>query len=968
MERVKTFTSIVVLIFLSISCPIYASGYFNLHNLMSQAQKNIPNYRIFNDSTLNLENQEKGSGHVVNTQFANNGGIAGCGISSTLMQYMYKSRGAVDLSSNYIALNVYSQINGFDPLAPFWGNPEGQVKGYLTQNGLPSNNVSYPYTPYHRVIPSIYPAYLGLFNNGLNCGRWVQANFDTKNCNDSTSSTGISKSCPTIAGLTYAGQTMQGYVFDSCEDNNGWCRDDAAHIDVNGGAITNNYYTQWSFITNPYYSNPSAPSYLKDIWLAWFSNATQYWSYVAILNQQNGISNMQYNIGNTSNPTWIDSHVLGGSNDITWSSTSNNGQLWQVEPVNSLTDASPSANPLYQMRMFDSLGYPAKNGTIYQFNLLFANGSLGQFVDNFYVFYQGGLAVPAGGTQKQNMILLAPPSGTGSITVSFNQLLPSIVSLDSTKKNYLRPVLISSTGYSWDPQQCTSTQCTYAGLPTNESYTLYAHAINDVSNDLTLTQTNDVSINSAAITLPVRAKAASYTLKASDINLSTQYSARITIPLQFAGATKTILSGNFQALFVPNATLNTPKNITATTQACFLNTYVNLPAGSNNSTCTVYYKVNNQTSIPATFIPSAAFNVILPSHIGSGSVNYKLNTAYNSPVQVTGYNPVGSPKPVSAMMPIASYQIGTGAARSFYLLIDPYSDTSCLQNLDPKTGVSVSLNGGSTITLTQPGQPLETQISQAITSLIAEVNLVSGAQTSCQAMPAIVPSTTVMLPGIDVIEVIKLVATPVSKTIPPSYGIAAIASGDANCIGATDTLLFSANGSVAASIPYTISATSTNLGVNVSPGTYSISDQVFNVPGGTCQLKSSPSVSIQTGTFKPVTLAYQFTETSGSNCSAAIQVSTWPNGCNISFTLASPSPLSNVALSWPAGSYNWSIPQLWEGTLSAASGNEIWSLPSWVDGRGSLVGMTVNGDGSPSICSGFQGSIPVKCSGTIKTN
>lgn len=79
--------------FLLISSSVYSAGYFQLHNLMSQAQKNVPNNRIFNDSTLNLENQEKGSGHIVNTQFSNNGGIAGCGISSTLVQYMYHNRG-----------------------------------------------------------------------------------------------------------------------------------------------------------------------------------------------------------------------------------------------------------------------------------------------------------------------------------------------------------------------------------------------------------------------------------------------------------------------------------------------------------------------------------------------------------------------------------------------------------------------------------------------------------------------------------------------------------------------------------------------------------------------------------------------------------------------------------------------------------------------------------------------------------
>jgi hypothetical protein len=109
------------------------TDYFQLHNLMSSAQKNIPSKFFLNDARLNLENQEKGTGRVVNTQFSNDGGMACCGIKSDLMHYMYQNSGTVDLSRNYIALNVYSQIMGFDPQAPFWGDPEGAVKGYLTQ-------------------------------------------------------------------------------------------------------------------------------------------------------------------------------------------------------------------------------------------------------------------------------------------------------------------------------------------------------------------------------------------------------------------------------------------------------------------------------------------------------------------------------------------------------------------------------------------------------------------------------------------------------------------------------------------------------------------------------------------------------------------------------------------------------------------------------------------------------------------
>jgi len=961
----KNLFLILSFISLLISSTVYSSGYFQLHNLMSAAQKNEPNNNIFNDAKYNLENIEKGTGNVVNTQFANDGGMAGCGITSSLMQYMYQKAGSnVDLSKNYIALNVYSQIMGFDPNAPFWGDPEGSVKGYLTQNG--ATNVAYPYTPYHRVIPSIYPAYLGLFNNGLNCGRWIEANFDTQNCLDRTTTTGISKYCPNASSLTFAGQKIQGYVFDSCEDNNGWCRDDEPHIDVNVSAFTtpNNYYLQWKFISNPYYSNVNSPSWLKDIWLAWFGQASKYWSYVAILNAENGLSIVQYNVGGLNNPTWVNSHVLAGDNNITWSSSSNNGGLWQMEPVNSLTDSAPSDNPIYEMRSFDYLGYPNNHGAVYQFSLLFQDGTMGQSVNGFSFFYQGGSPVKSG-TQTQNMLIHTAPTGNGTVTISFNQLLPSDVSLQSTQPNYIRPVLISSDGYSYDASQCNSSnQCTFSGLPTSTTFNVFAHSILDVSNDLTLRKVNDVLVNSANINFTSGSTSTSYSLQNSDINLSTLYSARVTIPLKFSTTSTTSINGNLQALFVPDATKNAANNISAQTQGCFLNNYVNSMTGylGNNSTCTIYYTVNHESNFAST-TPVAYFTVKLPTKVGFNPVNYALSTSASTAIQVTGYNPPATPS--STTIPLVSYTTSTSATRSFYLILDPQSDATCLKNL---SNVPVTV-GSTSVTLTSADQPVEIQISQSISTITAQVNLVSGSTISCQAIPSLPASS--LNPGIDVVEVIKLFATPKAEAPKPiNQGIAATATGDNACLNAIDTLIFSSNGTVAINTNYTTNTTSTNVDVNVTPGTYTISDTPFNVAGGSCQLSNSPSISIQNNIYTPVSLSYKFTQAAGSSCTAIAKVTgSWPNGCTVQFSLSSALPLSNVTLSWANGSWNWNNALPWggEGSLnipSVSTGTVTWLFPSWVNGQGSSVGMNVNGDGTPSICAALSAqSIKIGCTG-----
>lgn len=963
---------------LTTSASYARAGYFQLHNLMSAAQKNVPNNIIYNDKNLNLEAQERNTGHVVNTMFANDGGMGGCGVTSTLMQYIYQNTGTVDLSKNYIALNVYSQVMGFDPQAPFWGGAEGGLKGYLTTGAT----VAYPFTPYHRVIPSLYPAYLGLYNNGLNCGRWVQADFDNQACQDRTTPEGISKFCPNVPGLTYAGLKMQAYVFDSCEDNNGWCRDDAAHIDVNAAAVPNNLYLQWKFIRNPYYADPKAPSWLKDVWFAWFSQASRYWSYLAVLNAENGVANLAYNIGDVNNPTWINSHVLAGDNNVTWVSTSNNGQLWQVEPTNALTDAGPPVNPTYQVRLFDPLGYPANHGTIYQFKLLFDDGTLGQNVAGYYFFYQGGSKVKAG-NQTQNMTLLTPPIGNGSITIAFNQLLPSNVSLDKAAANYLRPVLISDDGYSFDPDNCLNNQCVFSKLVTAEAYHVFAHAVQDVSNDLTLRKVNDVAINSGAINFANGTNAVTYALKANEINLSTLYSARVQIPLSFATSSQTPINGNLQALFVPDKTRNALANITAQTQGCFLSTYVNAmtdtghkvaPFNGNNSICTVYYTVNNQSVFRiATSPPAAFFTVLVPSHVGFDPVNYALSKPYSSAVQVIGYNPTGTPVPLptTKSVPMVNYLTGTGTSRSLYLLLDPDSDAICLQKLDKTLGVSVTIGNAPTLNLTAVDVPVETQIPPGIGSMTAQVHLVANANVNCQAMLAFTPSPgSPLKPGIDVVQVIKLVAMPTNIPKPVTQGIAATAAGDNACLGGLDTLLFSNNGGVQASVPYTLSSVSTNVGVKATAGVYTISDQAFNVPGGTCQLSAQPSVTIQNNTYTPVTLNYRFTPIPSATCIAnATVTAAWPSGCTIQMTLNATSPLKNITLSWVKGLFDWTHAEVWggEGSLNIptnASANVTWAMPTWVNAQGSVVGMNVNNDGTPSICGAFQTSgINVKCAG-----
>jgi hypothetical protein len=74
--------------------------------------------------------------------------------------------------------------------------------------------------------PLTDPAIIGEFNNGLNCGRWLRVTVQ-EFCTGSNPGTDGSHFCD-AQWVTdeFTGATLDLVVADSCQDTNGWCRDD----------------------------------------------------------------------------------------------------------------------------------------------------------------------------------------------------------------------------------------------------------------------------------------------------------------------------------------------------------------------------------------------------------------------------------------------------------------------------------------------------------------------------------------------------------------------------------------------------------------------------------------------------------------------------------------------------------------------------------------------------------------------
>ncbi len=182
-----------------------------------------------------------------------------------------------------------------------------------SQNFLALNVQNSPgvYSNVPRPISAANASEIGMFDNGLNCGRWVQVtigNYCT-GTNDGAPNQPFCRNGSWVADQ-YNGATLDMIVADSCDDGNAWCKDDPYHVDLaqaslnlfqlNGQPVgtmypnhRNNRQVSWQFIT--------APNYTGDIKIGAIQGAQTYWPAIAISHLPNGIHGVQY----FANGSWV---------------------------------------------------------------------------------------------------------------------------------------------------------------------------------------------------------------------------------------------------------------------------------------------------------------------------------------------------------------------------------------------------------------------------------------------------------------------------------------------------------------------------------------------------------------------------------------------------------------------------------------------------------------------------------------
>ncbi|MFI6787954.1 cellulose binding domain-containing protein [Nonomuraea sp. NPDC050383] len=260
------------------------------------------------------------------------------------------------------------------------GDPPGPVTGNATYFdglgvpyggcGVPQANLDSPdfvalnvyntpgdYSFYPRPLTGANLSKAGLWNNGLNCGRYVQAEIGDlcTGTNDGAPNQPFCRNGSWVSDA-YKGAKLTMLVADSCGDSNAWCRDDPYHLDLakdslnrfvkNGATVGdmypghwNNRRVTWSFVP--------APNYSGDIGIGFLRSAQVWWPAISVSHLANGIHGVEYFA------------------DGAWRTAQMNGDMGQSYVIGGTTSGASR----FQIRVRDVTDTLINGGRVYSFAL-----------------------------------------------------------------------------------------------------------------------------------------------------------------------------------------------------------------------------------------------------------------------------------------------------------------------------------------------------------------------------------------------------------------------------------------------------------------------------------------------------------------------------------------------------------------------------------------------------------------------
>jgi hypothetical protein len=357
-----------------------------------------------------------------------------------------------------------------------------------SQNFLALNVQNSPgnYSDVPRPISAANAAVLGMFDNGLNCGRWVQVtigNFCT-GVNDGAPNQPFCRNGSWVSDQ-YNGATLNMIVADSCDDGNAWCKDDPYHIDLaqaalnqfvlNGSPVGNMYPNHWNN-RQVTWQFIQAPNYTGDINIGAIQGAQVFWPAIAISHLPNGIHGVQY----FANGAWANATM-----------DSDQGDDYIIAP----TTGAGTGGTQYEIRVIDASDNMVQNGRVYNFTLPSgcSNGCSAPYTPISYTTSTGPVTSPS-----PTPTGTGPGGGTGScaLTSSVTNSWPGGYQLQLTVKNtgtaqtsnWSAAFMFADTGEtiasSWNAtvtqtgKQVTAVNASYDGTLAPGAQTTYGIVVN----------------------------------------------------------------------------------------------------------------------------------------------------------------------------------------------------------------------------------------------------------------------------------------------------------------------------------------------------------------------------------------------------------------------------------------------------------------------------------------------------------
>ncbi len=231
-----------------------------------------------------------------------------CGVPQAVLDYDGQDSALVGLDeNNFVALNVFNEPGSYHKSPGDYGS---------------------------RPLDANDP-YLGMYNNGFNCGRWIEITLgdecDSQYGNSGAEGTTICNNNTGWYSDDKNGSKMYAIVTDQCSDGNVWCRDSKYHVDIHTESLNafqyddgsyidpfaflrgsglweteffNNRQVSWRFVKNP--------KYRGDIHI-WYTEGSKEkgWLRLLITNLPNGITGVVQGLVDGMDTTWVEATQEG---------------------------------------------------------------------------------------------------------------------------------------------------------------------------------------------------------------------------------------------------------------------------------------------------------------------------------------------------------------------------------------------------------------------------------------------------------------------------------------------------------------------------------------------------------------------------------------------------------------------------------------------------------------------------------